>query len=88
MDAEDALALFWDQEEANVPIPQFSDSDLPESDNDDTVWLSADKHDVPSFSDGGAGLSDSDDGDVGASSSDAEVSSDDDDDSGFFLRWR
>ena len=41
MDAEDALALFWDQEEANFPILQFSDSDLPESDNDDTDWLSA-----------------------------------------------
>ena len=33
MDADEALQMFFDEEDANVPIARFSDSDLPESDD-------------------------------------------------------
>ena len=31
MDADEALQMFFDEEDANVPIARFSYSDLPES---------------------------------------------------------
>ena len=33
MDADEALQMFFDEEDTNVPIARFSDSDLPESDD-------------------------------------------------------
>ena len=53
MDADEALELFFDQEDANVPIPQFSDSDQPESDDDNFDGFSNDSHVDPLSSDDG-----------------------------------
>ena len=35
MDADEDLQMFFDEEDANVPIARFSDSDLPESNDGD-----------------------------------------------------
>ena len=35
MDVDEALQMFFDEQDANVPIARFSDSDLPESDDID-----------------------------------------------------
>ena len=42
MDADEALQMFFDEEDANVPFARFSDSDLPESDDGDDVELTDD----------------------------------------------
>ena len=42
MDADEALQMFFDEDDANVPNARFSDSDLPESDDGDNVELTDD----------------------------------------------
>ena len=39
MDADEALQMFFDEEDTNVPIARFSDSDLPKNDDGDDVEL-------------------------------------------------
>ena len=51
MDADEALQMFSDEEDANVPIARFSDSDLPESDDGDDVELTDDWAGYPSSPD-------------------------------------
>ena len=51
MTADEALQVFSDEEDANVPIAQFSDSDLPESDDSDDVELTDDWAGYPSSPD-------------------------------------
>ena len=41
MDADEALEMFFDEEDANVPIAR-SNSDLPDSDDGDDVELTDD----------------------------------------------
>ena len=51
MYAYEAQQVFFDEEDANVPIAQFSDSDLPESDDGDDVELTDDWAGYPSSPD-------------------------------------
>ena len=39
MEVDDALEMFWEQEAANNPIPQFSESDLSEVGDDETTGM-------------------------------------------------
>ena len=48
MDADEALQMFSDEEDANVPIARFSDTDLPASDDGDDVELTDDWAGYPS----------------------------------------
>ena len=51
IDADEALQMFFDEEDANVPMARFSDSDLPKSDDGDDVELTDDWAGYPSSPD-------------------------------------
>ena len=75
MDADEALQMFFDEEDdTNVPIARFSDSDLPESDD---VELTDDWAGYPSSSDEETASSDVENlyGGSGQPSADRESSS-------------
>ena len=76
MDADEALQMFFDEEDANVPIARFSDSDLPESDDGDDVELTADWAGYPSSPDEETASSDEENlyGGSGQPSADGESS--------------
>ena len=88
MDADEALQIFFDEEDANVPNARFSDSDLPESDDGDDVELTDDWAGYPSSPDEETASSDEENlyGGSGQPSADGESSSEsesDDDNSEF-----
>ena len=59
MEVDDALEMFWEQEAANDPIPQFSESDLSEVGDDEDDWhdaLESSEEDDPSSVDEGSGF--------------------------------
>ena len=69
--------MFFDEEDANVPFAQFSDSDLPESDDGDDVELTDDWAGYPSSPDEETASSDEENlyGGSGPPSADGESSS-------------
>ena len=80
MDADEALQMFFDEEDANVPIARFSHSDLPESDDGDDgddVELTDDWAGYPSSPDEETASSDEKNlcGERGQPSADGESSS-------------
>ena len=88
MDADEALQMFFDEEDANVPNARFSDSDLPESDDGTDVELTDDWAGYPSSPDEETASSDEENlyGGSGQPSADGESSSEsesDDDNSEF-----
>ena len=84
VDADEALQMFFD-EDANVPIARFSDSDLPESDDGDDVELTDDWAGYPSSPDGETASSDEENlyGGSGQPSADGESSSESESDDEF-----
>ena len=65
MEVDDALEMFWEQEAANDPIPQFSESNLSEVGDDEDDWhdaLESSEEDDPSSVDEGSGSAGSDSG--------------------------
>ena len=75
MDADEVLQMFFDEEDANVPIARFSDSDLPESDDGDDVELIDDWAGYPSSPDEETTSSDEENlhGESGQPSADGEM---------------
>ena len=87
MDAAEALQMFFDEEDANVPIARFSDSDLPESDDGDDVKLTDDWAGYPSSPDEETASSDEENlyGGSVQPSADGESSSDSESDDAYPL---
>ena len=84
MDADEALQMFFDEEDTNIPIARFSDSDLPESDD---VELTDDWAGYPSSPDEEIASSDEENlyGGSGQPSADGESSSESESDDDYPL---
>ena len=76
MDVDEALQMFFDEEDANAPTARFSDSGLPDSDDSDDVELTDDWAGYPSSPDEETASSDEENlyGGSGQPSADGESS--------------